>query len=68
MGAMEINEGGKLIFAFIKDIFFASKVESVAEKLGYRVRWIERAERIAPTNPNAPERQPMCLVSVGWLL
>lgn len=46
-----------LIVGFIADLMFTVKIESVADRLNYRVRWIERADQVAPPDPDAPERQ-----------
>lgn len=46
-----------LIVGFIADLIFASRVESAADGLGYRVEWIERADQVAPPDPDAPARQ-----------
>jgi predicted metal-dependent hydrolase len=46
-----------LILGFVADLYFAVRIESTAEKLGYRVKWIERAGQIAPTEPELPWRQ-----------
>jgi predicted metal-dependent hydrolase len=57
MDHIMIKERRKLILAFIKDIFFASKVEAAAKELGYEVQWIERGEQVAPPDPDAPSLQ-----------
>jgi hypothetical protein len=46
-----------LIVGFIADLFFAVKVEDVAHRLDFRVEWIERAEQVAPPDPDVPARQ-----------
>lgn len=46
-----------LILSFIADLMFSVKVEDVARRLDYRVEGIERADQIAPPDPNAPPRQ-----------
>ncbi|HEX7976623.1 MAG TPA: DUF309 domain-containing protein [Anaerolineales bacterium] len=46
-----------LIVGFIADLMFTVKIESAAGRLNYRVRWIERADQVAPPDPDAPERQ-----------
>jgi uncharacterized protein len=50
-----MNTGGNepLIIAFVADVMFASRIEPVAEHLGYRVQWIERAEQVAPADESA---------------
>ncbi len=37
-----------LILAFVSDLYFTSRIESVAQKLDFEVQIIERAEEIAP--------------------
>lgn len=39
------------------DLLFASRIESAAERLNYRVVWIEHAHQVAPPDPHAPARQ-----------
>jgi predicted metal-dependent hydrolase len=46
-----------LIVGFIADLFFAVKVEDAVRRLNYRIEWIERADQIAPPDPDAPQRQ-----------
>ncbi len=36
-----------LIVAFVADLLFAARIERTAQALGYRVRWIERADYFA---------------------
>ena len=45
-----------LIIGLIADLFFSVKVESVARRLGFRLRLIERAEQVAPGNDDDPMR------------
>lgn len=47
-----------LILGFIADLMFSVKVENVAERLGYRVRWIESAAEFGPPTPDVSWRQP----------
>lgn len=47
-----------LIVAFVADLMFATKIETVANRMNYQVKWIERAEQVAPPDPLAPRRQP----------
>ena len=37
-----------LIVGFVADLMFSVKIESVAERLNYSIRWIESAEQLAP--------------------
>ena len=46
-----------LILGFVADLYFTVRIESTAERLGYRVKWIERGEQIAPPEPDPPWRQ-----------
>jgi predicted metal-dependent hydrolase len=46
-----------LIVGFVGDLYFTSRIESAAEKLGYQLRWIERADQVAAPDPSAPARQ-----------
>jgi predicted metal-dependent hydrolase len=46
-----------LILGFVADLFFVVKIEAAARQLHYQVRWIERAEEIAPPAPDALARQ-----------
>lgn len=42
-----------LLLGLVADLFFTVKIENVARGLGFRVRWIERAEDVAP--PDTPD-------------
>jgi predicted metal-dependent hydrolase len=46
-----------LIVGFIADLMFAVKVEDVALRLNFQVEMIERADQIAPLDPDTPPRQ-----------
>lgn len=46
-----------IILGFVADLIFATRIEDVAERLGYRLVWIERAEQIAPLDASPPTRQ-----------
>jgi predicted metal-dependent hydrolase len=37
-----------LIIGFVSDLFFTVKIDSAAEKLNYRVHWIERPDQLPP--------------------
>jgi predicted metal-dependent hydrolase len=52
-----VNSELPLILGFVADLMFAVRIEQAANLLGYRVHWIERAEVIAPLEPQAPRRQ-----------
>lgn len=54
---MEHTPKTPVIVAFVADLIFASQIESAAERLGYRVHWIERAEQVAPLEAQPPARQ-----------
>lgn len=42
-----------LLLGLVSDLFFTVKIDYVARQLGYRVRWIERAEDVAlPDTPD----------------
>jgi CheY-like chemotaxis protein len=43
-----------LILAFLSDLIFATRVETTAERLGFRVRLIERQSQIAPADEHSP--------------
>ncbi len=45
------------ILGFVADLLFASRIESVAERLNYRMVWIEHAHQVAPPDPHTPARQ-----------
>ena len=46
-----------VIIGFVADLIFATHIESVAERLGYRMYWTERAEQIAPAEVEPAARQ-----------
>jgi predicted metal-dependent hydrolase len=46
-----------LILGFVADLYFTVRIESTAEKLGFRLRWVERADQIAPDEPEPLWRQ-----------
>jgi CheY-like chemotaxis protein len=46
-----------VIVGFVADLIFATRIEGVAEGLGYQVQWIERAEQIAPAEAEPAARQ-----------
>lgn len=53
------NEDKKpIIVAFVDDLMFSVKIGKVAESLGYRMEWIEKAQDVAPADPEAPEERP----------
>lgn len=54
---MHDNRPSPLILCFIKDLFFAVKVEQAAVPLGYRVQFIEKADQVAVNEGPLPERQ-----------
>jgi predicted metal-dependent hydrolase len=48
-----------LIVGFVADLMFQVKIEEAAQRLGFRVRWIEDARQLNPAGRDAPvpERQ-----------
>jgi predicted metal-dependent hydrolase len=46
---MEENNELPMILGFVADLYFSVRIESVASRLKYRVKWIERVEEIAST-------------------
>jgi hypothetical protein len=46
-----------LILGFVADLIFAARIEDAAGRLGYRMQWIERAERVAPLEAQPAGRQ-----------
>lgn len=46
-----------IIIGFVTDLYFSSRIESVARDLGYQFIWIEYAVQIAPTDTAASARQ-----------
>lgn len=46
-----------VIVGFIADLIFASRIEDAAERLGYRMHWIERLEQVAPPEAGPQPRQ-----------
>jgi CheY-like chemotaxis protein len=47
-----------LIVGFVTDLMFTVKIESVVERLNYTVRWIERANQLAPGELEPPDHNP----------
>jgi predicted metal-dependent hydrolase len=47
-----------LIIGFVADLMFTTRIETTAERLGFRVEWVEQAGQIAPADPDSPKRQP----------
>lgn len=44
-----------LILAFVADLLFAAKIESAAQRLGFRLQWVDSAAHVeAETNPDRP--------------
>jgi len=54
---MPPEERPALIVAFVADLMFASKIESAAGRLNYRLRWIESAGQVAPFDLELPLQQ-----------
>jgi CheY-like chemotaxis protein len=57
MTGMSEAEHAPLILAFVADLMFATRIETAAAGLGFRVDFIERAGQVAPDDPSAPQRQ-----------
>lgn len=47
-----------LIVGFVADLMFTVKIELVAHRLNYAVRWIERADQLAPGVLEPPDDRP----------
>jgi tetratricopeptide (TPR) repeat protein len=47
-----------LIVAFVADLMFAARIESVAHRMGYRLELIERSSQIAPVEDLPLDRLP----------
>lgn len=55
-----------LIIGFVSDLFFTVKIESAAQKLNYRVHWIERPDQLPPgISRNGDEASPVHPVEFG---
>jgi hypothetical protein len=54
---MSSERESPLILGFVADLYFTVRIESTAENLGFRVRWIERADQVAPEEPFPTVRQ-----------
>jgi len=46
-----------LIVGFVAELMFQTRIESVAENLGFRVMWIEREVQVGPPDPDVDWRQ-----------
>jgi len=46
-----------LILGFVGDLYFSTRIEGAARRLGFQTKYIESAEEIAPPNLEPPERQ-----------
>jgi predicted metal-dependent hydrolase len=57
MAVMHIDEDVPLIVAFVADLMFATRIETAAAGLGFRVEFIERSGQVAPADPSTPDRQ-----------
>lgn len=47
-----------LILAFVADLIFASRIEAAAERLHFRVQWVETASQVSDSTDAWPERYP----------
>jgi uncharacterized protein len=54
---VSINEEFPIIVGFVADLIFATRIEDVARRLGYRLVWIERLEQLTSSDHAQPERQ-----------
>ena len=54
---MSNSQTDPLILGFVTDLIFAARIESVAERLNFRVTWIEKPDQIAPPDAEALARQ-----------
>ncbi len=52
------EKGPPLIVGFVADLMFTVRIESVAARLGYRVRWIADPMQLGPPEPDAPAHRP----------
>lgn len=55
---MTIDDQIPLIVGFVSDLMFTTRIESVAQKAGFRIRWIETASAIGHITPDAPPENP----------
>ena len=51
---MSLDEN-PLIIAFVGDLYFTSRIESVAQNLGFRVSWFDRAEQLMNVVPGTSD-------------
>lgn len=47
-----------LLVAFVADLMFTTRIANVANHLGYRIEWIERASDVGEVDPTAPPERP----------
>ncbi len=59
------DQAPRLILAFVADLYFATRIESTAARLGCQVQFIERPDQIIPQGQ--PSAGP-AVTSPGWLL
>lgn len=55
---MSPNPTTPLIIAFVADLMFTTRIALAAEHLGYRVEWIETADRLGALDPDAAPEPP----------
>jgi hypothetical protein len=53
-----IKRDAPLLVAFVADLMFTTRIANVANHLGYRIEWIERASDVGEIDPNAPPERP----------
>lgn len=46
-----------IVIVFVSDLYFSPRIESAAERAGFRVRLVETASQIAPYDPRAAKKQ-----------
>jgi predicted metal-dependent hydrolase len=56
--AAETKRDAPLIVAFVADLMFTTRIANVANHLGYRIEWIERAGDVGQVDPDAPPERP----------
>jgi CheY-like chemotaxis protein len=55
---MDSTPASPLIVAFVADLMFAARIESVTHQMGYRLELVEKAGQIAPLEDPPLSRQP----------
>lgn len=47
-----------LLVAFVADLMFTTRIANVANHLGYRIQWLEKASDLGDVDPTAPPERP----------